>query len=97
MNQSSSDAYSEYESFKSTIDNLKACALADKLNLSDSDIASYLNISEVVFDSYMESDKAPPEIFEALRQEYGRYMPFSYTTIIIEEELADPSDEEEME
>lgn len=96
MNGNSSERYFESESFSVTIENLKAHAAKENIDLSDAAIRSYLKVGAVVFQSYLVNDTAPPEIFESLRRKYGRFMSYKYTNIIVEGELSVPSDDEEI-
>ncbi|MBC9931854.1 DUF6630 family protein [Chitinophaga qingshengii] len=88
------DARTLKESFTVTVDVLKQKALLDNIALEDHAIAAAINITIDDFKRYTECDTAPEEIFKQLRATYPAYLTGNYAQIVMEDEIADPYEEE---
>jgi len=86
-----------YESFVGTISLLIENALKQNIVLKPKDIAYGLKITDAQFDIYMQSDRAPKEIFALLRSAYPDFLSnIEVVNIEFHVQLPDPlTDQEE--
>jgi hypothetical protein len=63
-----------YESFLATITALKQKANAAGVEYTDLEIANKLDIPMVLFEKYYKEDRATPEIFARLRQNFSNFL-----------------------
>ncbi|MBO9730286.1 MAG: hypothetical protein J7623_16720 [Chitinophaga sp.] len=91
------EKYTQTESFRFTIDDLKRKAALENIQLTNNDICNVVAISEADFDNFYEKDSAPEDIFSRLRKYYGPFMTMRFYNISIEIEIEDPFDTEDEE